>query len=130
MSDKLLIFATIICIILLILMYQIPKKQVELNEDEDKTSTEHFESTLVLFCYAKWCAHCKLIEPRFSKLVKTQPIPNVNFVMVEESQNTYKKYTSSIEGYPTLIVDDNNTIKSYVGGNKVSEALKLFEESI
>jgi thiol-disulfide isomerase/thioredoxin len=117
---KLLLISTIITIILILVMSRTTeKKQVKIN-------TEHFDGTLVLFCYAHWCSHCKLIKPKFIELVKNQPIPNVKFEMVEESENKYKEYTQSIQGYPTLIVDDGKETKTFAGGNKVSEALERF----
>ena len=117
---KLLLIATIITVILLIIISrESSKKHVKIN-------TEKFEGTLVLFCYAHWCSHCKLIKPKFIELMKKQPIPNVKFDMVEESELKYREYTRNILGYPTLIVDDGNEMKSFSGGNRVSEALERF----
>jgi thiol-disulfide isomerase/thioredoxin len=117
---KLLLIATIITVILLIVISrESSKKHVKIN-------TEKFEGTLVLFGYAHWCSHCKLIKPKFIELMKKQPIPNVKFDMVEESELKYREYTRNILGYPTLIVDDGNEMKSFSGGNRVSEALERF----
>ena len=115
---KLFAIAMIITIMLLIIVTR-EKKHIKID-------TEYFDGTLVLFCYADWCAHCKLIKQKFIELMKRQPISGVKFDMVEESEPKYKEYTHIIPGYPTLVVDDGKITKTFVGGNKVSEALKKF----
>jgi len=125
--DKIIIvIASIIVIVSLILRFK-NKKNVKIVP-----TTEQFnDKILILLCYADWCSQCHMVKPIFDNLVSTQPIDDVQFAMVEESDKiTYSDITQDINSYPTLVIDDGTTISTFVGKNKIKDVLARFNISL
>ena len=118
---KLLIVVLIITATLLLLLYSSKKKKHVTIEEPMQPG-----QTLVLFCYANWCSLCKNIKPQFEDLVKKQPVKNVTFVMLEDAESGYGNLRSKIGGYPSIVVDNGQEIKTYEGTTKTLKALDIF----
>ena len=120
-----IIVSAIIVIISLIVIFNDEKSKKNVTII---TNVEKFEEKiLIVLCYADWCSQCKALKPIFSNLVKTQPIDDVYFAMVEESDKTsYEYLTKDIVSYPTVLIDDGTTISTFVGKHKIKDVLVRF----
>jgi|SaaInlStandDraft_7_1057024.scaffolds.fasta_scaffold54677_3 thiol-disulfide isomerase/thioredoxin len=84
----------------------------------ENVSAESGNKIVILMCYADWCHNCTELKPIFTKLVRTQPLPSIQFAMVEEKEqgtSEYKKYLEGLEGYPTIKVINNGLSSEYRG---------------
>lgn len=129
-SRIIIAIASIIVIIALIFYFKdIQTKNPKISKNVSLTlpsKSENFNNNiLILLCYANWCTHCQTLKPVFEKLVETQPVPDVDFDMVEESDKSkYVLVSKEINSYPTLVIDNGKTISTFVGMNKILEVLQ------
>lgn len=130
MLDKRIIIAitSILVIVSLLLFFRETKHKKKLSISEPRRAEKFSGKILILLCYANWCGHCQTLKPKFAELTKTQPISDVDFDMVEESDKTrYVEFTKEVSSYPTLVIDDGQTVSTFVGITKIKEVLNRFE---
>jgi protein disulfide-isomerase A6 len=74
-------------------MYLIVNSEQDLNKlNKIKTN-----SNVLVWYYADWCGHCKMMKDDWEKLIKSKP--NVNLAKVSD---IYVKPDDNIPGFPTL----------------------------
>lgn len=128
MFNKTIVYiSTILVLVSLICLFtsiKLKKKSITINENPEPFS----DKILILLCYANWCKNCQSIEPIFKVLTEKQPIDDVVFDMIEESDKSrYIELTKDITGYPTLIIDDGHSVSTFIGINKINDVLKRFD---
>ena len=128
MFNKTLVYiSSVLVIVSLICFYMSINSKKKLSVIEKKT--EPFSSKiLILLCYADWCKNCQSLKPIFKDLTEKQPIDDVDFDMIEESDKSrYNEITKDITGFPTLVIDDGVSVSTFVGINKINDVLKRFD---
>ena len=70
---------------------------VNSEKDINKLNKVKNSSNLLVWYYADWCGHCKMMKDEWSKFVKSKP--NVSLAKVSDK---YVKQTDNIAGFPTL----------------------------
>lgn len=145
------IFAIILVVVLLVLLFAFPSKSTtnteipfianrsvipslpikeNVSQGPSKVSelntNEEVEEFMnngpgILLVYAPWCGHCKHMMPAFDT-ASTQT--NVKFARIEGSKTPAFMNKHQIRGFPTiLVVNANQTITRHMGGRDVASLL-------
>ena len=81
-------------------------------------------SKKVTLFYADWCGHCKLFEPTWKELKKVFDKSNIKHEEYEDSKDEDVIAENNIQGYPTILIEDNNGKYEYNGGRDADSLLR------
>lgn len=86
------------------------------------------ETPIVGMMYAKWCPHCKVLEPAWKEMEK-QVKDKIEVRSFEESDNQQElkefQYPVKLQsGYPTLFRIENGNIEYYSGDRDAESLIK------
>ena len=81
------------------------------------------KNTLYLF-KAEWCGHCIGFKQTWTQLQKDFK-NKINFISYDADQDTEIMKNYNIQGYPTLIMQQNDKAIEYVGNRNI-DSLKEF----
>ena len=88
---------------------------------------ENKEVSLILI-KAEWCGHCKKFLPVWNTIQKDDKYKNlVNYVTLDEKNDTEEIKKYKIEGYPTILVNSNDKIHEYKGNKDIEGIIELLE---
>ena len=79
---------------------------------------------VITLYYVKWCPHCKTVLPEWDKLEKDNELKNkviVKKINCETKEGEKIAEEKEIEGFPTILVNNNNKEISYEGGRSYGE---------
>jgi len=105
-------------ILLLILLFIIIFIIVFIFINSNKKKYPQSDKSLFLYS-VPWCGHCKAFEPIWNELINK--FPNINFKKI----NCDSTSCPNIDGFPTIILDNNGTKINYTG-NRTLEDLSKF----
>lgn len=81
----------------------------------------------VILCYANWCSHCPTIKAWYNDLVNQSPLSKCIFYAIEE-QDLPNELLNKIPGFPTILIQKNNSIKVYDGPRSKDSLLSYLEK--
>jgi len=82
---------------------------------------------LVLF-KAEWCGHCSRFKPTWEEL--KNKITNVDFVTYDADSNQSELSTYNVEGFPTIILDNNNKKIEYNGDRSSNNIIQFVNDNL
>ncbi len=109
-------------------MVKWPKGVVELDSAKLKEFIKEF-NTVVVDCWAEWCAPCKMISPIVEELAHEE-IGKIVFGKINVDKNPIISISYQIEGIPTLLVFKDGKMVKRVVGVRPKEAIKREVESV
>lgn len=83
----------------------------------------------LVWFYADWCGHCKMMKPEWKKLEKrcaSDPRLNVAKVSDEMKDNIPEEMNQNIQGYPTVRMFNNGKMMSEYSGERNNNAFLDF----
>jgi len=114
----------LLSIFIVFLIYSIIHQKDLINTQENKQHnilTEDFSSqkqpvSFTMF-YVDWCPHCSSAKPEFEKLKSLEKInkTKINYKSVNGEKNPEAIKEQDIDGYPTFILNINDTSHIYQG---------------
>jgi thiol-disulfide isomerase/thioredoxin len=87
---------------------------------------KNIQPIIVTLCYANWCGHCPAVKKWFLDLVDKSPLPNMEFVAIEEKELP-KELSSKIQGFPTILISKNNSNMQYEGDRSASALIEYLK---
>ncbi len=103
--------------------------QVEPIEVTDRTLSQIYKKSSILFIYAPWCLHCTLFKPMYQELSQqTFSIP-LGFYKLNADDWPTSVGLFQIQGFPTIVLLKNNQ-PFYYSGNRTIPLIRSWIESI
>ena len=108
-------------------------KPLQNNTEQNNTeqnNTEQNNTIKIYLFYQEGCKFCKIYQPNF-RMFKDRIINNNNIIIYEINAKDNNKELESkynIEGYPTTIISDGNSIKKLVGPQKMEDLLNIIKD--
>ena len=85
------------------------------------------KTELMLF-KADWCGFCKRFTPVWNTLKNMDQYKNkFEFTMYDEKKNKKENEEHKIQGYPTLLVKNNNNIEEYSGPKEMEHMIEFLD---
>ena len=101
------------------------------NDTKENYTKENYTSQnniTVILCYADWCSHCPYVKEWFIDLVDKSPLSNVKFIAIEEKKIP-KEIINKIGGFPTILININDSMEIY-NGSRSKESLLTYLETL
>lgn len=92
--------------------------------DESELNRLLQSTTVVVDCYAPWCAPCKIIGPIFEQI--STEIPSVSFLKVNIELFPEFAKQNNIRNVPTIIIFKNNAPSTKLIGFTSEQKLRDF----
>ena len=81
----------------------------------------------VILCYANWCSHCPTVKSWYNDLVNQSPLSKCVFYAIEE-QDLPDELLNKIPGFPTILIQKDNSIDVYNGPRSKDSLLSYLEK--
>jgi thiol-disulfide isomerase/thioredoxin len=135
MNNILLFAIGLIIIASIVYFFNYTKKKTQINIKKVNNKKENYNNNvndgkqiIVILCYADWCSHCPIIKEWYMDLVENSPFPDVIFKAFEEKEIP-TEIINEIEGFPTILININNTMEKY-NGSRTKESLLNYLENL
>jgi len=71
--------------------------------------------------YVDWCPHCKSIKPDWDKLENDNELKHITITKVNCEENEAIVQEKNIEGFPTILLNNNGKEEVYNGGREYGD---------
>ena len=106
-----------ICLLILLLLV------ILLRNKRNNTSIELMNNNKsVMFFFAPWCGHCNSFKPTWNKFKTYLDNHDIKYKEIDYEENSSLCDKYNIQGFPTVLIDNNSNIEEYVG-NRTYESL-------
>jgi thiol-disulfide isomerase/thioredoxin len=78
------------------------------------------EITFTLY-YVEWCPHCKVVKPEWDKLENDPELEHIKIVKINCEENEEIVQEKNIEGFPTILLNNNGKEEAYNGNREYAE---------
>ena len=102
------------------------EKQKEHYIDSGVTVNQQNKFTVIL-CYADWCSHCPTVKSWYNDLVNQSPLSKCVFYAIEEKELP-NELLNKIPGFPTILIQKDNSIDVYNGSRSKDSLLSHLEK--
>lgn len=82
----------------------------------------------LVFIKMEGCPHCVRFQQVWDQLQNLANLEFVQYDMNEDYPNKYKEYTAN--GYPTILLDNNDNIMMYNDGRTVEQILEFIKKNV
>ena len=86
----------------------------------DKITGGNKNITFTLY-YVDWCPHCKSIKPDWKKLENDNELKHITITKVNCEENEAIVQEKNIEGFPTILLNNNGKEEAYNGGREYAD---------
>jgi thiol-disulfide isomerase/thioredoxin len=81
----------------------------------------------IILCYADWCSHCPTVKSWYNDLVNQSPLSKCVFYAIEE-KDLPNELLNKIPGFPTILIQKDNSIDVYNGPRSKDSLLSHLEK--
>lgn len=106
-----------VCILILLLLIILLR-----NRRKNPSLELMNKNKTIIFFFAPWCGHCNSFKPTWNQFKEYLDKNNMQYKEVDYEQNSSLCDKYKIQGFPTILVDNNNDIQEYEG-NRTYESL-------
>jgi len=92
----------------------------KITNEFDKITGGNKNITFTLY-YVDWCPHCKSIKPDWDKLEKDNDLKHITITKVNCEENEAIVQEKNIEGFPTILLNNNGKEEAYNGGREYAD---------
>lgn len=96
------------------------------NAEMNKVMGKNDNVSFTLY-YVDWCPHCKSIKPDWEKLEKDKELKHININKVNCEENEEIVQEKNIEGFPTILLNNNGKEEAYNGGREYADFKKYLQ---
>lgn len=94
-------------------------REIKENEFKEKINVE---KKVIVDCFAPWCGPCKMISPIIDELSDELREYDFYKINMDDADNIAEEY--GIMSIPTILIFENNELKTSITGFKTKEELR------
>ncbi len=93
------------------------------NQSGGSSNIDESKTNIILF-KADWCGHCKAFKPTWDE-IKKKYSSKYNIVTFDANKNEDKIGDYGITGYPTIKIQNKDTIVEYNGERTINDIIEF-----